>query len=77
MNEQQYTPDAEEVMLMYLGRGDDASDDEGAIEDEVDLAGDLWSEDGGRFTPEDTGAEREDGEGEEEKEDEGENGRVC
>ena len=74
-NEQE--PDAEEVMPMGPGRGDDAIADERATEDEGDLVGDLWSEDGGSFKPEDTEEEREDGQDDEEKEDEEGNERVI
>ena len=61
---------------MDLGRGDDASEDERAHKDDDDLIGDLWSEDGGSFKPEDIEEEREYGEDNEEKEDEEDN-EAC
>ena len=44
--------------------------DEGKDDDEDDLVGDLWSEDGGSFTPEDTEEEGDDGDEENEKDEE-------
>lgn len=68
----EHKPGAEEVMPMDLGSKNDASEDEVADEEDDDLAGDLCSEDGGSFKPEDTERNGKDGDDDDENEDEGE-----
>ena len=63
-------PDADSSTPVSLGSKNDDCDDERADEDEDDLVGDLWSEDGGSFKPEDTEEEKDDGGGEDEEEEE-------